>query len=66
MRIIESAAAGDVDATAEVLREAESLIREYADSEEERQSARVALWASLPGFQGDDWTAYARSVLETR
>lgn len=66
---LESAVAGDVTATAEVLREAESLIRGYAHSEEEQQAARVVLWAALPDFQGDGWQefrAYARKVLESR
>jgi hypothetical protein len=58
MEILESAVAGDADATAEVLREAEDLIRGYAHSEEEQQLARVTLWAALPGFRGDSWEEF--------
>lgn len=64
-----AALAGDSEATAVVLSALEDLIREYADSEEAQQSARVALWAALPDFQGDGWQEfrdYARKVLEAR
>lgn len=61
---LESAVAGDVTATAEVLREAESLIRGYAHSEEEKQAARVRLWAALPSYDGGEFEAFAREVLE--
>lgn len=59
-----AALAGDADATAEVLRGAESLIRDYADSEEDQQAGRVRLWAALPGFAGGDFEAFAREVLK--
>jgi len=59
-----AALAGDADATAEMLREAEELIRDYADSEEEQQAARVRLWAALPSYDGGAFEAFAREVLE--
>ncbi|MEU0739350.1 hypothetical protein [Streptomyces sp. NPDC006134] len=64
-----AAIAGDSDATAVALSALEDLIREYADSEEAQQIARVTLWSALPDFQGNGWeefTAYARKVLEAR
>jgi len=59
-----AALAGDADATAEVLRVAESLIRDYAHSEEAQQAARIRLWAALPGYDGGAFEAFAREVLE--
>ena len=59
-----TALAGDADATAEVLREAEDLIRGVAPSEEEQQAARVRLWAALPSYAGGAFEAFAREVLE--
>jgi hypothetical protein len=64
MEILESAVAGDADATAEVLHEAEALIRGIAHSEEEQQTARVTLWAALPGFRGDSWQEFRDYALE--
>ena len=50
--------------SAEVLGFAEDLIRGVAPSEEEQQAARIRLWAALPSYDGGEFEAFVREVLE--